>query len=194
MSSAPASYPVTVEFDGPSPQSRLTVFFRIVMVIPHAIVLYALGIAQQVVAIIAWFAILITGKYPAGLYGFSVGVLRWQARVNAYAYLLTGVYPPFALDESPGYTARLRVVEQLENRNRLTTFFRLFMLIPHVIVLYLIGIAATIVLIIAWFVALFTAQVPPGMHNFLAGTLRWSLRVNAYGLLLTDEYPPFSLS
>ncbi len=194
MSSAPQTYPIALAADGPAPQSRLTVFFRIFMVIPHIIVLYALGIAQQVITLIAWFAILFTGKYPAGMYGFSAGVLRWQGRVNAYIYLLTGVYPPFSLDEMYDYPVRIGVMTQTDNRNRLTTFFRLFMIIPHIIVLYLVGLAAGIVWIISWFAALITGSVPEGMHNFLVGVQRWSTRVGGYTALLTDEYPPFSLS
>ncbi len=168
-------------------------FFRILMLIPHIIVLYLLGIAQGVVTLIAWLAILITGKYPAGMYNFSVGVLRWSTRFNGYAWLLTGTFPPFSLDDV-SYPVRVSVVPSLDGRNRLTTFFRLFMIIPHIIVLYLVNIALSFALLAAWFVALFSGSVPEGLHNFLAGGVRWTTRVNGYYMLLTDEYPPFSLS
>jgi len=194
LSSAPAFYPVTVDIAPPAPQSRLTVLFRIVMVIPHQIVLNFLQIAGEVITLIAWFAILFTGKYPAGMFGFVVGYLRWSTRVGAYSALLTGVYPPFALDEAAAYPIRISVQPQLEGRNRLTVFFRLLMVIPHVIVLALVSIVAALALIAGWFVALFTGIVPEGIHNFVAGVSRWSVRVNAYALLLTDEYPPFSMS
>ena len=194
MSSAPAVYPITLDIAPPAPQSRLTVFFRILMVIPHEIILYFLQIAGQVITLIAWFAILFTGKYPAGMYGFVVGYLRWSTRVGAYSALLTGVYPPFALDEAVAYPVRVGVQPQLEGRNRLTVFFRLLMVIPHVIVLALVSIVAALALIAGWFVALFTGIVPEGIHNFVAGVSRWSVRVNGYALLLTDEYPPFSMS
>jgi hypothetical protein len=191
--SAPA-YPVVLDFDPPAPQSRVTVFFRCFMPIPHIVVLYFLGIAQAVVAFLAWFAILFTGRYPAGMFGFSVGVLRWQTRVNAYTWLLTGRYPPFSMDDDGAYPVRVSVTVATEGRNRLTTFFRPLMVIPHFIVLIFVAIAAAVVLFISWFAALFTAQVPEGMHNFLGGVTRWSTRVSAYMMLLTDEYPPFSLS
>jgi hypothetical protein len=188
-------YPVDLQVDPPQPQSRLTVFFRPLLAIPHSIIVGVLAqYALPVVALIAWFAILFTGRFPAGLCEFTAGVIRWQARANGYTYLLTGVYPPFALDEQPGYPVRTAITPQIENRNRLTTFFRIFMVIPHFIVLMFVGIAAVVVLIISWFAALITGAVPVGMHNFLAGTLRWSTRVTAYLFLLTDEYPPFSLS
>ncbi len=190
---APA-YPFAVDYDPPAPQSRLTVFFRILMVIPHAIILYFLGIATALITLIAWFAILFTGKYPAGMHQFVVNVNHWQFRMSAYVYLLTGVYPPFALGTDESYPARLSGTGETEGRNRLTTFFRIFMIIPHIIVLYLVGIAATVVWIISWFVALFTGAVPAGMHNFLAGVIRWQTRVGLYANLLTDQYPPFSLN
>ena len=112
----------------------------------------------------------------------------------AYIYLTTGVYPPFAMGPLDSYPARLSGSGETEARNRLTVFFRIFMIIPHIIVLYLVSIAASVVLLIAWFVALFTGSVPVGLHNFLVGTVRWSTRVNLYASLLTDQYPPFSLN
>jgi hypothetical protein len=108
--------------------------------------------------------------------------------------LLTGKYPPFAMGEDNAYPIRLLAEGQVEGRNRVTVFFRYIMLIPHVIVLYLLSIAAAVVLFISWVAALFTGSVPAGMHNFLTGVLRWQTRVGAYALLLTDQYPPFSLN
>lgn len=193
MSMAPA-YPFALDVDPAQSQSRLTVFFRLLMVIPHIIIIYFLQIAVQVVTLLGWFAILFTGKYPAGMLSFSVNALHWMTRVNGYMFLLTGAYPPFALGPDDSYAVRLRGEGASEGRNRVTTFFRLFMLIPHIIVLYFVQLAAGIVLFISWLVAIFTGSVPAGMHNFLAGVLRWQTRFSAYAFLLTDEYPPFSLS
>ena len=190
-SMAAANYPIQLEVDPAAPQGRLGVFFRLFMLIPHIIILYFIGIAQAVVTVIAWFAILITGQYPAGMLGFAQGTLRWQTRVNAYGGLLTGVYPPFSLDTEGGYPIRLMVADQIEGRNRLTTFFRLILAIPHFIILYFLGIAASIVMVISWFAALFTGQVPNGLHNFLAGVSRWNARMTGYAMLLVDDYPPF---
>ncbi|MGE0601908.1 MAG: DUF4389 domain-containing protein [Dehalococcoidia bacterium] len=193
MTMAPA-YPFGLEVDEPAPQSRLTVFFRILMLIPHVIILYFLGLAQNIVTLIAWFAILFTGKYPAGLLQFSTNILHWNTRVGGYALLLTGTYPPFALGEDANYPVRLTGMGEEAGRNRLTTFFRIFMIIPHIIVFYFLILALYIVLFISWIIALFTGSVPGGMHNFMAGVGRWGTRLNAYTLLLTDKYPPFSLN
>src|SRR5262249_42960537 len=81
--------------------SRLTSFFRGILVFPHLVVLFFLYIAQAVVTVIAWFAILFTGQYPPGFYSFSVGVSRWTARVLAYSYLFVAQYPPFSMAEDP---------------------------------------------------------------------------------------------
>ncbi|MFN0145681.1 MAG: DUF4389 domain-containing protein [Dehalococcoidia bacterium] len=187
-------YPIRLEIAPAAAQSRFTVFIRIAMIIPHAIILYALGAAQQVVTFIAWFAIMFTGKYPAGLFGFSVGVSRWQTRVTAYFLLLTGVYPPFALDDAVDYPIKFSVDDAFSGRNRLTTFFRIFMLIPQLIVLMFVLVAAEFILFFAWVAALVTGKVPEGMHTFVAGAMRWMARFNAYANLLTDKYPPFSLT
>jgi hypothetical protein len=190
---APA-YPFGFEADGPAPQSRLTVFLRLLLAIPHAIIVGLLGYALAALTLIAWFAILITGKYPAGMLGFAVNVQHWQSRYNGYVYLLTGQYPPFTLGPDPSYPVRMTGDGVVENRNRLTVFFRIFMIIPHIIVLYLLAIALVVVWVISWFAALFTGSVPAGMHNFMAGCLRWTTRVMNYALLFNDEYPPFSLN
>lgn len=192
--SAPPAYPFGLEVDDAAPQSRLTVFFRMLMAIPHFIILYFLNAAVSIVTMIAWFAILFTGKYPAGLMSFSINAQHWQTRAFAYYILLTGAYPPFAMGEDNAYPVRFVGQGQIEGRNRLTVFFRYFMVIPHIIVLMFVFIAAYVILMIAWLVALITGSVPAGLHNFLAGTARWMTRVNAYQNLLTDEYPPFSLN
>jgi pilus assembly protein TadC len=92
------TYPITFNAVYPEKMSRLTTFFRLILIIPHAIVLYFLAIAVGVIAFIAWWAILFTGKYPKGMYDFYYGYVRWMTRVSGYAMLLTDKYPPFSLD------------------------------------------------------------------------------------------------
>ena len=194
MTSAAGSYPVRLEVDPAAPQSRLSVFFRILYAIPQYIVMYFVVLAAQVVTFIAWLAILFTGRYPAGMLKFSIGALRWQMRVSAYIFLLTGKYPPFSLDDDSSYPVRLSVDGQVEGRNRLTCFFRILMVIPQIIVLYIVMIVAEICLLIGWIAAVFTGSVPAGLHNFIAGTMRWQARVSSYMQLHIDQYPPFSMS
>ena len=188
------SYPVGLDVDPPAEQNRLSVLLRLLFVIPAAIVAYVVGLALVVVSVIAWFVVLITGKYPAGMSSFTEGGVRWVTRVLGYAYLLTDKYPPFALADDAGYPIRVAAQGQVEGRNRLTVFFRYILAIPHIIIVGVLGYAVGVVALIAWVIALVTGSVPPGLHNFIAGYLRWNLRYSAYLLLLTDEYPPFSLT
>ena len=91
-------YPVTFKADYVEKRSRLTTFFRLILAIPHIIFLYFYGLAAGVVVIVAWFALLFTGRYPRPLFDYMVGVGRWGLRVQAYAFLLvTDRYPPFSL-------------------------------------------------------------------------------------------------
>ena len=92
-------YPVRVQFDYPEKLSRGLIFIKFLLAIPHFIVLFVLGFAAYLVTIIAWFAILITGRYPRGLFDFTAGLIRWQTRVSSYVYFLTDAYPPFTLQE-----------------------------------------------------------------------------------------------
>ncbi len=194
MTAMDSEYPVRLEIDPAAPQGRLTILFRVILAIPHSIILYFLGIAVTIVGILAWFAIVLLGRFPQSLLRFTIGYNHWSARVNAYSSLLTSRYPPFSMDQEGDYPVRLFVVEQVEGRNRLTTFFRLILIIPHAIVLSFLGIIVGFVLIAAWLVGLVLGRVPEGLHEFLVGITRWNTRVNAYGGLLVDEYPPFSFS
>lgn len=94
-----AGYPVKVQFQYPEKLSRGLIFVKIFMLIPHFIVLYALGLCAGIASFIAWWAILFTGRYPRGLWNFVTGVLRWQTRVSSYMYLTHDAYPPFSLED-----------------------------------------------------------------------------------------------
>ena len=95
-------YPLDLRIVPAEQYSRWAVFFRFILVIPHGVILFFLGIAQAIVTLIAWFAILITGQFPSDLFAFSVGVSRWFARVEAYLYLFVDTYPPFSMAAESG--------------------------------------------------------------------------------------------
>lgn len=194
MAGGGGGYPIGLQVDPPQVQNRATVFFRIIMAIPAWIVAGVVGVAAAICVLITWFVVLFTGRAPAGLLNFIGGWLRWALRVQGYAYLLTGVYPPFSLEEAASYPIRPSFQAQLDARNRLTVFFRILLAVPHLVILWVLQYAAAIVALIAWFAALFTGAVPEGLHNFIAGWLRWYARAYGYTLLLTDEYPPFTFS
>src|ERR1700760_2995918 len=144
--------PVLVAFAGSAPQSRLTVAFRIFMAIPQLIVLWLLGIAAIVITIIGWFGALFTGRLPVFAADFLTGYLRWLSRVYAYLYLLTDVYPPFALDDAD-YPVRLAAMPG--RLNRLSVLFRIFLLIPCQIVQGVLAYGAlTIFQFVSWVIVL----------------------------------------
>lgn len=185
-------YPVGFEVDDAAPQGRVSILLRWLLVIPHVIILSLLGMAVGIVIMLAWFTIVFAGRFPATLLRFTIGYARWAARANAYGSLLTGAYPPFSLDEEPDYPVRLTIPERTTGRSRLTTFFRCLLLLPHEIVLSLLGIVVGFVGLAAWLAGIVLGRIPDGLHNFLAGYTRWTERASAYAYLLVDDYPPFS--
>lgn len=192
------AYPASFTFDAPERVANWRPLVHWILVIPHAVVLYVLNLVAEVAALVSWLVIIITGKDVEGLQGVRVMYLRSMTRVATYAGFLVEEYPPFTYATTgadPGDVPRVRVdlAPQLEGRNRVTTFFRILLVIPHVVVLALLGIGAAVCFVIAFFAVLFTGRWPGGLRDFVVKVLRWSLRLQAYTMLLTDEYPPFSL-
>jgi Domain of unknown function (DUF4389) len=180
--------PVLVAFAGPAPQSRLTVLVRIFLVIPHLIVLGVLGIAAYLVAIIGWFGALFTGRLPGFAADFLTGYLRWQLRVSAYAFLLTGEYPPFSLADAEDYPVRLAV--QPGRLNRLAVLFRIVLLIPCGIVQLVVSYGAfTIFQLVSWLIVLVTGQLPEPVYQGFAAVLRYQVRTAGFAYMLTSAYP-----
>ncbi len=166
-------------------------FFRLFMLIPHWFVLVFYGIGAFLVVICAWFAILFTGRYPDGMYQFVAGFLRYSTRVNGYSYLVTDEYPPFDGAEHPEYPVVVNVAPPPEKLSRLTTFFRGILFIPVYIVVYVFSIWIQLVAIALWFVAVITGKTSEGLTGALKFPVAYTVRASAYGLLLTDGFPPF---
>jgi hypothetical protein len=192
MSTAESTYPLVFDVEYPQELSRWLILVKWLLAIPHWIILYALGAVAGIMTVLAWFAILFTGRYPKGMFNFVVGVYRWNYNVLAYAALLRDDYPPFSL--SAGQYPLTFDVEYPERLSRLLIFFKWLLIIPHLIVLVLLGIVYWITLVIAWFAILFTGRYPKGLFNYGVGLLRWGARINAYYMLMRDDYPPFSLA
>ena len=186
-----AGYPVRFDVEYPEQLSRLLIFVKWLLAIPHFLILYVLGALLYIVTIIAFVAILFTQKYPQGLFNFAVGVMRWQANASAYIILLRDEYPPFSWEQGQ-YPVTFEVDYQ-PTVNRWAPLYKWLIVIPNLIVFIIVALVAYILLIIGWFAILFTGNMPRGIFDFVVGMMRWSARINTYIYLMHDEYPPFSM-
>jgi Domain of unknown function (DUF4389) len=178
--------PVLVSFPAPAPQARVTVAFRALLVIPHLIVLWALGIAAGIVVVISWFAAVFTGQMPRWAHVFVTGYLRWTTRVYAYLFFLTDQYPPFSLEDDD-YPVRL--LTKQARLSRLAVVFRYFLMIPVGLVSQVAYLGLAVLSVFAWVIALVTGGLPRPLHEAFAAIVRFSARYNGYANLLTPEYP-----
>jgi len=206
---AGTSYPVQFDVEYPERElDRLTTAFRIFMVIPIAIVLATLGGESTAYAGDHWQAgatfgglvtfsplllILFRQKYPRWWFDWNLELLRFQNRVGAYLALLNDQYP--STDEHQSVRLELPYPDAKRDLNRWLPLVKWLLAIPHYIVLAFLWLAALFVIVFAWFAILFTGRYPRGLFEFVVGVGRWTNRVTAYAfVLVTDQYPPFSLS
>jgi hypothetical protein len=186
MSTSP--YPVRLVGGQDLARSRLTVFFRLILAIPHLIVLTLYGIVAYIVVIISWFAALFTGAVPQGLHDFNAGFLRYYTRVTAYVTILGNPFPPFGPGGS--YPVDLEVDPPVR-QSRLTVFFRLILAIPVWFVATILQYLLQLLSIGNWVVGLILGRVPEGMQSLGLFCLRFNARTHAYVMLLTPRYPAF---
>ena len=206
------SYPVNVTVEPLlTNRNRLTTAFRALLAIPHVILVGGAGLGfaysnnQQASAgaeggligvvavfltVVSWFTLVFAGTHISGIRQMLVFYLRWRVRALAYLMLLEDAYPPFG---DGTYPALLTVADAAVPRRRLSVAFRIFLAIPHMIVLTLVLFAWYFTTVCAWFSILFTGRYPRAFYDFGVGVLRWRMRFDAYLLLLVDDYPPFSL-
>ena len=183
-------YPARLEVDYPPRLSRLLIFVKWLLVIPHLIVFYVLGIVAGVVAFISFFAVIILGRYPRALFDFLVGFERWRLRVGAYVFLLTDAYPPFSLSDEPGYPVRFQV-DYPARVARWRPLLHWLLVIPVLLVGFVVEIVGLLAAIVAWFAILITGRYPQELFDAVTVALRWSGRTTIYTYWLTERYPPF---
>jgi hypothetical protein len=195
--SSDPSYPVTMGLVAPLKIARWRVLFNGLLAIPHILFLYILGIAASVVGFVAWWAVLFTARMPDGMGRFIAGVHRYQFRVGVFIAYLSAQYPDFDVPSGwsePGGDAAWMNIVPTQKYSRLAVFFRYIMAIPHFLFGFVLFIGAFFASIAAFLVVLITGRWPEGLRRFVIGVMFWSARFNAWYTLLTDAYPPFSIS
>ena len=210
MAEVARAYPATLSVDYPDRDlDRLTSFFRIFTVIPIAIILALLGggngrsggddgasvqfASAGLLFLPTLLMILFRQKYPRWWYDWNLNLTKFGTRVLAYLALLRDEYP--STDEEQAVHIEILYPDAKADLNRWLPLVKWFLAIPHYIVLFFLGIAAFVVVVIAWFAILFTGRYPRSLFDFVTGFSRWWLRVTVYAFILTtDRYPPFSLS
>jgi hypothetical protein len=186
------AYPVSYSSDFTEDRSRLSTFFRYLFAIPHIIVMMFYGLAAFFSVVVAWFSIVFTGQYPAALYAFNAGALRYFTRVQAYLVLATDAYPPFGGGEAPEYPVRLAIGPPLPEYDRMKALFRIILAIPIMIIGYALNIVTTIASIISWFWIVITGKQNDGLHSAINLGVSYNARAAGYYCLLTETWPPFT--
>ncbi|HLY64332.1 MAG TPA: DUF4389 domain-containing protein [Chloroflexota bacterium] len=200
---------VTVEYARPSRHHRfwaiplLGLAAKLIVLIPHFIILYVLQFIVRLSQLILWIPVLLGGKMPLWGYALLGGWIRWTIRVQAFLLGVTDEYPPFSIrsgtEDGRDYQVQVRV-EIPEHHHRfwaipiLGLAVKLVILIPHLIILTVLGALAYVVSLVLWIPVLFSGRYPEWGYQLVGGTLRWSMRVLAFLDGLTDRYPPFSLN
>jgi len=198
MEASSAAYPATFTFDPPEKVTNWRPLVNWLLAIPHLAILYALRILSQVIAVISWFVILFTGNMPDTFGNLQAMWMRYEQRTYTFTLFMREEYPPFAFattiaDDGQDPRTRLDVQPVLTDRNRLTVGLRLIYAIPLLVMLLVWGIYASVLVLINFFIVLFTGSWNPDMRNTVVKVQQWYVRFEAYLVLLTDEYPPFGL-
>jgi hypothetical protein len=188
-SDAPAPHPIRLVVTDDLHRSRLTVFFRLLLVIPHFVWLALWGIAVWFAVIGAWFVGIFAGRVPDGLHGFIASYLRYLTHVYAYLSIAANPYPSFS--GAAEYPIDVEIAPAAD-QSRLAIFFRLLLVIPAYIVLTVLGYVAQIVIFLSWCFALVLGRLHPGLRDVLAYWLRYNAQALGYLWLLTGRYPSFA--
>lgn len=184
-------HPVRLVVNDDLQRTRLTVFFRLILAIPHFLWVSLWGVIALLAAVVNWFATLFTGSSPEGLHNFLATFLRYVTHVRAYCLLIADPFPGFA-GKQGSYPIDLEV-DPPQPQSRLTVFFRIILAIPALFVSNILSNLSQLLAVFSWFIALVTGRVPEGLRNFAALALRFETQTYAYVLLLTGSYPSFNV-
>lgn len=184
-----ADHPIQLVVDDDLQRSRLTVFFRLLLAIPHFFWLTLWGIAAFLVAIVGWFAALFKGRLPDGMHRFQASYQVYTTRFYGYFYLLANPYPPFG--SSGDYPIDL-VIPGPERQSRWKILLRIILGIPALILAWVFSQVLQILAFLGWFVCIVMGRMPKGMRDLGVYCLRYQEQTNCYMLLVTERYPSLS--
>ena len=202
------SYPVGLKIDYPERDlNRLTSVFRLVLIVPIAIVCVLISgpgwdtakdaarfpfMAGGIVFLPTVLMLLFRWKYPRWWFDWNLNLTKFALRVGAYFWLLTDTYP--STDEEQSVHLTMPYPDVSRDLKVGLPLVKWFLAIPHYFILAFLFVGAVGAVIISWFAILFTARYPRGLFDFVVGVMRWATCLSAYAfLLVTDVYPPFSL-
>jgi hypothetical protein len=189
--SVSAQHPIRLVVNDDLQRNRLTVFFRLILAIPHFLWATLWGVIAVLAWIVSWFATLFMGRSPDGLHTFLATYLRYLTHVRAYALLVADPFPGFTGTQGT-YPIDLEV-DPPERQNRLTVFFRFVLAIPALLLVYILTSLTQLLAVFSWFIALVMGRVPEGLRNFAALALRIETQTYGYLMVLTSRYPSFNV-
>ena len=170
-------------------RNRPTVFFRLLLAIPWLLWTYLYGIAAMVAVVIAWFAIMFTGRYPEGLYNFVAGFIRYVGRLAGWVCLAVDDFPPFGGGPNPEYPVRVDVAPRQESYSRAKTFFKVVLYFPQMLIAQGTQSIAGAGAFVSWWRIVFTGRQSATMHDALLASITYSLRANSFLALVTETHP-----
>jgi hypothetical protein len=179
-------YPVQLEISYPSELNRWLPLVKWLLVIPHFIALFFVGIGAFFAVVVGFFDVLFTGRWPRGAFYYVAGTLRWTYRVLAYFHLMTDAYPPFSLADDPDYPVRLSIPDP-GRIDRWRALVQWLLVIPYALVAAVLYWLTGVMTFLAFFTVLFTKRIPRGLFELMVPGLRWHLRATAYSYFVTDR-------
>jgi ABC-type uncharacterized transport system YnjBCD permease subunit len=193
-----APYPAQLEFQGDLHIDRWRPLVQWLLAIPHLVIANALRMLRNILILISFFTVLFTKQIPRPLFDVIAMTFRYEWRATSYALFLHKDYPPFDFQPAAADDGvdihNVVSFSYPEELSRWQPLVKWLLAVPHYVVLFFLMVASVVAVVIGFFAVLITGEYPEGIRDFVVGVTRWSLRVQAYVGLLTDEYPPFSLS
>jgi hypothetical protein len=191
-------YPAQLEFRGDSHVARWRPLLQWLMAVPQLAIAYALSSVRSVLTFISFFTVLFTKRIPRPLFDFTAMTFRYEWRATSYALFLHEDYPPFDFQpasEDDGVEPHSKLsLAYPEELNRWMPLYKWILAVPHYVVVFGLMVGALFAVIGGFFAVVVTGEYPEGLRNFLVAAYRYNFRVQAYIGLLTDQYPPFTLS